>query len=193
MARRGFFAELQHQAKVAAREAERAQAARARQQAAAARSAQQAQRAAQRAATQAQRAAAADRKRLEKEAREAHVAAMQATVDERNAGLETTYEEIDSLLAATSRSTTSSTWNSFAALRSIPPSIGLSSRPRSRHRRPSPSRPSLSAWSLLLRLGCSARRRSMPRRSPPPRPATNTRTRPGWRRWRRCRPAGRRL
>lgn len=98
---RGFFAELQHQAKVAAREAERAQAARARQHAAAVRSAEQAQRASQRAAAQAQRANAADRKRLEKEAKDAHVAAMQATVDERNAGLEQTYEEIDSLLAAT--------------------------------------------------------------------------------------------
>jgi restriction system protein len=101
MARRGFFAELQHQAKVSAREAERAQAARARQHAAAVRSAEQAQRAAERAAAQAQRAAAADRKRLEKEAKEAHVAAMQANVAERNASLETTYEEIDSLLAAT--------------------------------------------------------------------------------------------
>jgi restriction system protein len=101
MARRGFFAELQHQAKVAAREAERAQAARARQHAAAVRSAEQAQRAAERAAAQAQRAAAADRKRLEKEAKEAHAAAMQAAVDERNASLETSYEEIDSLLAAT--------------------------------------------------------------------------------------------
>lgn len=101
MARRGFFAELQHQAKVSAREAQRAQAARARQHAAAVRSAEQAQRAAERAAAQAERAAAADQKRLEKEAREAHAAAMQATVDERNASLEQTYEEIDSLLAAT--------------------------------------------------------------------------------------------
>jgi restriction system protein len=101
MARRGFFAELQHQAKVAAREAERAQAARARQHASAVRRAEQAQRAAERAAAQAQRAAAADRKRLEKEAKEAHAAAMQATVAERNASLATAYEEIDSLLAAT--------------------------------------------------------------------------------------------
>lgn len=101
MARRGFFAELQHQTKVAAREAERAQAARARQHAAAVRSAEQAQRAAERAATQAQRAAAADRKRLEKEAKAARTAAMQATVDERNTSLEATYEDIDSLLAAT--------------------------------------------------------------------------------------------
>jgi restriction system protein len=98
---RGFFAELQHQAKVAAREAERAQAARARQHAVAVRSAEQAQRAAERAAAQAQRAEAVDRKRLDKEAKDAHAAAMQAAVEERNAGLAQTYEQIDSLLAAT--------------------------------------------------------------------------------------------
>ncbi len=101
MARRGFFAELQHQAKVAARDAERAQAARARQHDAAVRSAERARLASVRAAGQAQRADAADRKRLEKDARDAHVAAMQAAVDELNAGLAQTYEEIDSLLAAT--------------------------------------------------------------------------------------------
>jgi restriction system protein len=101
MARRGFFAELQHQAKVAARDAERAQAARARQHAAAVRSAEQARKASVRASAQAQRSDAANRKRLEKEAKEAHYAAMQADVDARNASLESTYEEIDSLLAAT--------------------------------------------------------------------------------------------
>jgi restriction system protein len=101
MARRGFFAELQHQAKVAARDAERAQAARVRQHAALVRSAEQAQRASERASAQVARASAADRKRLEKEAKDAEHAAMQATVDERNAELESTYEQIDSLLAAT--------------------------------------------------------------------------------------------
>lgn len=101
MARRGFFAELQHQAKVSAREAERAQAARTRQHAAAVRETERAQKAAERAATQAARASAADQKRLEKEAKEAHQAAMQALVDERNAELDSTYEEIDSLLDAT--------------------------------------------------------------------------------------------
>jgi len=101
MARRGFFAELQHQAKIAAREAERAQAARVRQQAASARGAEQAQRAAERAAAQAHRGAIADRKQLEREARETHASAMQADVDDRNARLAQTNEEIDSLLAAT--------------------------------------------------------------------------------------------
>lgn len=101
MARRGFFAELQRQAKVAAKDAERAQAARARQHTAAVREAERAQKAAARAAAQAARASTADKKRLEKEAKEAHQAAMQATVDERNGELESAYEEIDSLLAAT--------------------------------------------------------------------------------------------
>lgn len=101
MARRGFFAEMQHQSVVRAREAERAQMARARQHAAAVREAERTQKAAERAAAQAERASAADKKRLEKEAKEAHQTAMQATVDERNGVLDTTYEEIDSLLAAT--------------------------------------------------------------------------------------------
>lgn len=101
MARRGFFAELQHQAKVAAREAERAQAARSRQHVAAVREVERAQKAADRAAAQAARASAADKKRLDREAKEAHQTAMQATVDERYGALESTYEEIDSLLAAT--------------------------------------------------------------------------------------------
>ena len=43
----------------------------------------------------------AERKRLEKEAREAHIAAMDAEVIERNGKLEQIYGEIDSLLAST--------------------------------------------------------------------------------------------
>lgn len=101
MARRGFFAEMQHQAQVAARDNERAQAARARQYAAAVRESDRAHKAAERAAVQASRASAADRKQLEKAAKDAHQAAMQADVDERNSRLESTYEEIDTLLAAT--------------------------------------------------------------------------------------------
>lgn len=101
MARRGFFAEMQHQAKVAARDRERAQAAQVRQHAAAVKQAEQAHKAAERASAQAQRADAATRKKLEKEAKDAHAAAMQADVDERNAGLEEVYAEIDSLLSAT--------------------------------------------------------------------------------------------
>lgn len=101
MARRGFFAEIQHQSKVAAREAERERAAQVRQHAAAVREAERAHKASQRAAAQAQRASEAERKRLEKEARDAHVASMQATVEEKNTELAEIYDEIDSLLAAT--------------------------------------------------------------------------------------------
>ncbi len=43
----------------------------------------------------------ADRKRLEKEAKEAHVASKEAQVEERNSGLAEIYDEIDNLLAAT--------------------------------------------------------------------------------------------
>lgn len=98
---RGFLAEMQHQAKVAGREAERAQRQRAQTHARAVRETERAQKAAERAAAQATRAAEADRKRLEKEAKEAHVAAMEAEAAERNAGLAQAYDEIDSLLAAT--------------------------------------------------------------------------------------------
>lgn len=101
MARRSFFAEIQHQASVAAREAQRAQAAQVRQHQVAIREADRARSAAERAAAKAQRATESERKRLEKEAREAHIAAMQAQVEERNAALEEVYQEIDSLLAAT--------------------------------------------------------------------------------------------
>lgn len=101
MARRGFFAELQHQAKVSARDAERARTAQLRQHADAVRSAERARQAAMRASAQLHRGQEADRKRLEKEAMAAHVAAMQADVEEKNAGLAQIYDEIDSLLAAT--------------------------------------------------------------------------------------------
>ena len=54
---------------------------------------ERAQKAADRAASQAARASAADKNRLEKEAKEAHQAATQAAVNERNGALESTYEE----------------------------------------------------------------------------------------------------
>jgi restriction system protein len=83
MARRGFLAELQHQARVAARELERAERAAIRERNAAVRRGEQA------------------RKGLEKEAREAHIAGMEADVEERNLDLAEIYDEIDSLLTAT--------------------------------------------------------------------------------------------
>ena len=101
MARRGFFGELQHQAKVAARE--RARSVREAEQAqnAANRRAEQARKAYERAAAQLARANAADKKRLAKEAREAHVAAMEAEVETRNSQLAEMQQAIDSLLSAT--------------------------------------------------------------------------------------------
>ena len=101
MARRGFFAELQYQSRVAAREREREEREAVRSHVAAVRQTEQATRAAERAKTQLAKATDSERKRLEKEAREAHVAAMEAEVIERNGNLEQIYEEIDSLLAST--------------------------------------------------------------------------------------------
>jgi restriction system protein len=101
MARRGFFAELQRQARIAQREAERQRREAIKRQNAAIRQAEQARKAEERAKLQAARAADAERKRLEKEAAAAHVAARQAEVEELNAVLAGTYEEIDGLLAAT--------------------------------------------------------------------------------------------
>jgi restriction system protein len=95
--RRGFLAEMQHQARLA----EQRQRAAERQQQTHIRQVEQAQRAAQRASLAASRASEADRKRLEKEAAAAHIAAMQAEVDELNAELRYKYSEIDGLLTAT--------------------------------------------------------------------------------------------
>ncbi|MDN4596835.1 hypothetical protein [Leifsonia virtsii] len=95
--RRGFFAELQHQARLAEQRQRTAQ----RQHDAAVRRAEQAQRAAERARLAAERASEADRRRLEREAAAAHVAAMQAEVDQLNHDIADRYETIDGLLAAT--------------------------------------------------------------------------------------------
>ncbi len=101
MARRGFFAEIQHQSRVAARDRERAEREAARRHVAAVQQTQKAKKASEHAKTQLAKAADSERKRLEKEAREAHVAAKEAEVIERNGKLERIYEEIDSLLAST--------------------------------------------------------------------------------------------
>ncbi len=101
MARRGFFAELQHQSRLAARERERDERDAVRRHVAAVKQTEQAKKDWERANTQLAKAVDSERKRLEKEAREAHVAAMEAEVIERNGKLEQIYEEIDSLLAST--------------------------------------------------------------------------------------------
>lgn len=101
MARRGFFAELQHQSRVAACERERAERKAVQRHFAVVRQAEQAKKMSERAQNQLAKAADSERKRLEKEAREAHLAEMEAIVLERNVNLEQIYVEIDSLLAST--------------------------------------------------------------------------------------------
>jgi restriction system protein len=101
MARRGFFAELHRQARIAARESERRQREAVRNHAALIRRAEQARNAAARAQKQLTKSAEAERKRLEKEAKEAHLEAMEAEVEERNSELAEIYHDIDSLLAST--------------------------------------------------------------------------------------------
>lgn len=95
--RKGFLAEMQRQARLA----EQRQRAAAREHAAAVRRAEQLAKAEQRAALQLERANEADRKRLEKEAREAHVASQQAEADKLNAALAAIYDGLDNLLSAT--------------------------------------------------------------------------------------------
>ena len=92
---------LYTEAQVAAREQERAQRAAVREYNAAVRRTENARQAAERARAQFARASETDRKRLEKEARQTHIAAMEAEVEERNLKLAEVYAEIDLLLAAT--------------------------------------------------------------------------------------------
>lgn len=101
MARRGFFAELQRQLRIAQRERERQEREVARDHAARVRHLEQARRAEDRARVQLTKAEAAERKRLEKEARESHIAVKEAEVEERNQELSDMYADIDTLLEAT--------------------------------------------------------------------------------------------
>jgi len=101
MARRGFFAELQYQSRVAAKERERAQRDAQRNYLAIVRHSEQARMASERANTQLSKAAISERKRFEKQALEAHNAAQEASVAMRNEKLKQMYEEIETLLAAT--------------------------------------------------------------------------------------------
>ena len=99
--RRGFFAELQHQSAVAARQREQAARAAYRQQAAAAREAERAAAQAERARASAARASEADQKRAQAEAKRLHIEAREAEVNQLNANLAAIYDELDNLLAAT--------------------------------------------------------------------------------------------
>lgn len=95
--RRGFFAEMQHQAKLA----DQRQQAALRQQSAAVKRAEAAQRSAERAAAAAARASEQDRKRLEREAAQAHAAARQAEAEELTAELNERVRVLDEILSAT--------------------------------------------------------------------------------------------
>jgi restriction system protein len=95
--RRGFFAEMQHQARLS----EQRQRAADRQHEQAIRRATSAQRAAERAQIAAQRASEQDRKRLEREAAQAYTAARVAEAEDMTSDLQVRLSEIDGLLAAT--------------------------------------------------------------------------------------------
>jgi restriction system protein len=99
--KRGFFAELQHQNQVAARQRQQQATAAHKAQLAAQKKAEAAVKQAQQAATRAQRASTAEQKAAEKEAQRLHLEARQAEVDALNADLASAYEAIDSILATT--------------------------------------------------------------------------------------------
>ncbi|MFC8383573.1 hypothetical protein [Nocardia sp. NPDC057272] len=99
--RRGLLAELQHQNRLAQQRQVQQQRAAMRAHNSAAREAERFARERQRASAAFQRASAADRVAAERAAKAAHVAAREAEVVEKNAHLNATYDEIDSLLAAT--------------------------------------------------------------------------------------------
>jgi restriction system protein len=101
VARRGFFAELHYQNQLAEKRRLQAERAAARAYAAAVRQEEQAQRRAEQAAAQFARATAAEQKAAEREAKRLHQEARLAEVSSLNARLEETFDEIDSLLAAT--------------------------------------------------------------------------------------------
>lgn len=99
--RRGFFAELQYQNQLAARQRAQAERAQARAHAAAVREAERAQRQAERAAAAAARSASADRRAAEREAKRLHEAYRLTEVDALNSELAEVAEELSSILSAT--------------------------------------------------------------------------------------------
>ncbi|MDX6242085.1 MAG: restriction system protein [Kribbellaceae bacterium] len=101
MAKRGFFAELNHQSQLADKRRQQAAAASYRAHAAAVRASEQAQRAAERASATAARSSAAEQKQAQKLADQLRVDAGLAEVALLNGQLAQTYAAIDGLLAAT--------------------------------------------------------------------------------------------
>jgi restriction system protein len=101
MAKRGFFAEMQHQNQVAQRRKSQALRQSRQQFATAVREAEQAQRRAERAHDQAVRASAAEQKEAQREAKRLHEESMAAQAASLTAQLVQAYDEIDSMLSAT--------------------------------------------------------------------------------------------
>ncbi|MFQ6331618.1 hypothetical protein ACLMAL_36615 (plasmid) [Nocardia sp. CWNU-33] len=99
--RRGFFAELQHQQRLAQQRQAQQQRATARAHNLAVREAQRFTREQQQFAAAAARASASERAAAERAAKAAHLAVREAEVAERNAQLAMGYDEIDNLLKAT--------------------------------------------------------------------------------------------
>ena len=98
---RSVLSALNQSMRAMEREAIRRRRAAVREHTAAIRRAEQAQKAEERANKMAAQAALADRKRLEREAKAIHIAAMEADVEERNTGLASVYDDIACLLTAT--------------------------------------------------------------------------------------------
>jgi restriction system protein len=99
--RRGFFADLQHQAAVAERNRQRAAAAAVREANRQHREAERARAAAERARVAASRADARSRAAAEREAKRLHVEAQEAEVESRNAHLHSQLTDIDDVLGFT--------------------------------------------------------------------------------------------
>lgn len=99
--RRGFFAELQHQQRLAQQRQAQQQRAAIRAHNVAVREAQRCAREQQQARAAVMRASAAERAAAERAAQLAHIATREAEVQEKNAQLAITYDEIDNLLKAT--------------------------------------------------------------------------------------------
>ncbi len=101
MARRGFFAELQRQSRIAEKERERREREAARERAAQLRQRERNMKEAERAKVQQAKAGAARQKQMEKDARDAYIAAKEAEVEDRNLQLVDIYTDIDTLLKST--------------------------------------------------------------------------------------------
>ncbi len=101
MARRGFFAELQRLSRIAEKERERRESEAVRDRAAQLRNRERSQKEAERTQAQQAKAGAARQKQYEKDAREAHITAMEAEVESRNLELTDIYVDIDTLLKST--------------------------------------------------------------------------------------------